>query len=72
MVGPRTAYRGKLDVYVDGVFIRTLNMHVTPFGSRWVVFSRAWGTVGTHTISLRVRSGSVYPLVELDAYLVDK
>ena len=72
VVGPRSAYRGKMDLYIDGVFVKTLNMHATPSGSRRVVFARGWGTVGTHTIRLRIRSGSTYPLVDLDAFLVDK
>ena len=72
VVGPRTAYRGRMDLYIDGIFVKTLNMHAKPYGSRRVVFSRHWSTIGTHTIRLRVRSGSTYPLVELDAFLVDR
>ena len=70
VVAPRTTYRGKMDLYIDGVFVKTLNMRVKPWGSRWVMFARGWGATGTHTIRLRVRSGSTYPLVELDAFLV--
>lgn len=72
VVGPRSVYRGKMDLYIDGIFVKTLNMHATPSVSRQVVFARGWSSIGTHTIQLRIRSGSRYPLVELDAFLVDK
>jgi subtilisin family serine protease len=72
VVSPRSRYRGAFDVYVDGVFVRTLSERVTPWGSRRVIYARAWGAVGTHSISLRVRGGQTYPLVQLDAFLVDK
>ncbi len=71
VVAPRNAYRGSVDMYLDGKFVKTLTLRSTTSVTRQVVIARAWSTVGTHTIQLRVRSGNSYPLVELDAFLVD-
>ena len=71
VVAPRSLYRGSVDMYLDGVFVKTLTMRSTTSVTRQVLIARAWSSVGTHTISLRVRSGNAYPLVDLDAFLVD-
>ena len=71
VVGPRNPYRGSVDMYLDGVFVKTLTEKSTASATRQVLIARAWSSVGTHTISLRVRSGNTYPLVEFDAFLVD-
>lgn len=72
IVAPRNAYRGSIDVYLDGVFVKTVVLKTSTSATRQVVIARAWTTVGTHTIWMRVRSGNTYPLVEFDAFLVDK
>ncbi len=72
LIAPRSAYRGSIDVYVDGAFVKTVILRTSPSASRQLVFAKAWGSVGTHTIQLRVRSGNTYPLVELDAFVVDR
>jgi subtilisin family serine protease len=71
VVAPRNAYRGSVDMYLDGKFVKTLTLRSTTSVTRQVVIARAWSSVGTHTVQLRVRSGNAYPLVEFDAFLVD-
>ena len=71
VVAPRSKYRGTMDMYLDGKFVKTLYLRSTTSLTRQVLIARAWSSVGTHTISLRVRSGNTYPLVELDGFLVD-
>ena len=72
IVAPRNAYRGSIDVYLDGVFVKTVLLKTSTSVTRQVVIARAWTSVGTHTIQLKVRGGNTYPLVEFDAFLVDK
>ncbi len=72
IVAPRNLYRGSIDVYLDGVFVKTLILRATPSVSRQVIIARAWTSVGTHTIQIRIRGGNAYNLVDLDAFLVDK
>ena len=71
-VAPRSRYRGSVDVYIDGVFARTLIMRSTPAVYRQIVFTRTWSAVGQHVITVRVRSGNAYPLVDVDSFLVDR
>ena len=71
VVAPRNPYRGSVDLYLDGVYVKTLTMKSTTSATRQVLIARAWSSVGTHSISLRIRSGNTYPLVEFDAFLVD-
>jgi hypothetical protein len=71
VVAPRNPYRGSVDMYLDGKFVKTLTLRSTTSITRQVVIARAWSTAGTHTVQLRVRSGNTYPLVEFDAFLVD-
>jgi hypothetical protein len=71
VVAPRNAYRGTVDMYLDGKFVKTLILRATASTTRQVIIARAWSSVGTHRVELRVRSGNAYPLVELDGFLVD-
>jgi Carbohydrate esterase 2 N-terminal len=71
VVAPRNAYRGTVDLYLDGTFVKTLILRATASTTRQVIIARAWSSVGTHRVELRVRSGNAYPLVELDGFLVD-
>ena len=51
VVGPTGPNRGKANVYIDGVFIRTISMRSKSTLSRRVVFTRYFPAGGTHTIT---------------------
>ena len=72
IVAPRNPYRGSIDVYLDGVFVKTLVLRSSTAVTRQVVVARSWSSVGTHTIQIRIRGGNAHNLVDLDAFLVDK
>ena len=72
IVAPRSLYRGSIDVYLDGVFAKTMTLRSSKAATRQVIIARQWSTVGTHTVQLRVRSRNPYNTVDLDAFLVDK
>ena len=70
---PRTPHRGKVKVYIDGVY----DAHDQPQDgdveqspgrlARWYFPSG-----GTHTITLKVVGTGTYPLVRLDAFVVSR
>ena len=60
--------RGRVGVYVDGVYRGTINLYSATTHWRRVVFSESWATRGTHTIQLRnVLAGH---RMDVDAFVV--
>jgi Transglycosylase-like domain len=55
-VGPTGPTRGSARVYIDGRYIRTVDLRRSTFHARSVVFSRALAA-GTHTLVIRVVTG---------------
>jgi hypothetical protein len=62
--------RGLAQVYVDGALISTVDLEAATLGSPRVVFSKSWGSTGTHSVVIKVLGTSARPAVELDAFLV--
>ena len=69
IVAPVGPNRGQVDVVVDGV-TRRMDLYAPTLACRRIVFERSWGTVGTHTIALRVVGTPDRPRFDLDAILV--
>jgi subtilisin len=70
VVGPTNPQRGKARVYLDGVYVTTVDMKSAAWTSRHVVFARSFSTGGTHVITLRAVGTGTYPLFCLDAFVV--
>jgi len=68
----RTPARGKVRIYLDGVFIKTVDTLASTTQYRYVAYSRTWTTAGTHTIRLVVAGTVGRPRVDLDAFAVLK
>lgn len=62
--------RGSAQVFVDGHFIATVNLHAASTTVRRIVFSRTWATSATHTIRIVALGTSGHPRVDVDAFLV--
>ncbi len=65
IVGPD---RGKVAVYVDGSKVATLDLFANSETTQYVAFSRAWGSVGTHTVKLTVMGTPGRPRVDIDGF----
>ncbi len=65
-VGPG---RGSAYVYVDGVYVKTVNLYSTVGRSRAIVFTRNWGAMGVHTITIVVAGTAGHPRVDVDAFV---
>jgi subtilisin len=72
VVGPRSLSHGRAKVYVDGVYITTINMRTTASTSRVVAFTQAFPSGGTHRIKLVALGLDPARLFRLDAFVVSK
>ena len=62
---------GKVKVYVDGTYVKTIDLGSPSTGFRQIAYSRSWATTGTHTLRLVVVGGpSGHARVDLDAVAV--
>jgi GH25 family lysozyme M1 (1,4-beta-N-acetylmuramidase) len=61
--------RGSAYVYIDGVYVKTVNLYSAVGHSRAIVFTRNWATVGVHTISIVVAGTAGHPRVDVDAFV---
>jgi hypothetical protein len=72
VVGPKSPKRGKAKVYIDGVYVTTINMKASSSLYRQIVFTRAFPAGGTHRITLQPTGTTSYPLFRLDAFVISK
>ena len=68
-VGPTGPTRGKARVYVDGAYIRTVDLHRSSFHARSVVFSKAL-RAGDHRVMIKVATSG--KPVAIDELIVGK
>jgi hypothetical protein len=60
-----------VSVYVDGKFVRTVDLYAKRFQGRPVaLFSRSWVGVGTHTLTIKVAGTRNRPIVAIDGFRV--
>lgn len=75
-VSNRASSRGKADVWVDGVFVATLDLYRAATQMRQVVWSRALDPHVAHTVEVRVRAdrnaSSTGARVDVDAFVVTR
>ena len=72
IVAPKSLYRGKANVYVDGVLAATISLKSSTSVTRRFVFSRYFPTGGTHTIRVVPTGTGAHPLVRFDAFVVGR
>ncbi|MFL5720723.1 MAG: S8 family peptidase [Chloroflexota bacterium] len=70
IVAPKGASRGSAKLYVDGVYVSTVNFHRSSFTPRNVVAARSWSRSGTHTIKLVALGTAGHPRIDIDAFLI--
>ncbi len=67
IVTSRGPSRGAMKVYVDGVFVATVDLYAASASYRSVAYARTWSGLGTHTIRIVVVGTAGRPRVDLDA-----
>jgi hypothetical protein len=70
LVTTKAPARGKVKVYLDGVYVRTVDLYRSSAAYRVLAFSQTWASSGTHTIKLVGMGTSGRPRVDLDAFAV--
>ncbi|HET7678301.1 MAG TPA: S8 family serine peptidase, partial [Candidatus Limnocylindrales bacterium] len=66
-IAHRGPSRGKAAIYVDGVFIGTVDLYASVTKPRSLIFTKSWGTRGRHVLTIRALGTSGRPRVDLDA-----
>jgi hypothetical protein len=61
--------RGSAYVYIDGAYVRTVNLYATVARSKAIVFTQNWAAVGVHTITIVVAGTAGHPRVDIDAFI---
>ena len=69
---PAEPRAGRAKVYVDGVYIQTINMRTKSSTSRLVAFTRAFPGGGVHRIKVVVVGLDPARLFRLDAFVVSQ
>jgi hypothetical protein len=70
--GPLGKTRGKAKVYVDGIYVRTVNLYRSTFDARARLFRFGWKTSGKHTLKIVVAGTAGRPMVAIDDFVVLK
>jgi hypothetical protein len=56
-------------VYVDNVFVETVDLYSATTAPQSIVFRKNWATSGAHTLEVRVQGTSGRPKVDVDAFV---
>jgi subtilisin family serine protease len=70
VVGRRGPTRGKAEIRIDGVLVRTVSAYASTQSGRWLLFAAAVDPSRSHTIEVRVLGTRGHPRFDVDAFLV--
>jgi hypothetical protein len=68
--GPLGPTRGKAKVYIDGSYVRTINLYRGSFDARARIFEAGWKTTKSHTLRIVVQGTTGHPMVAIDEFTV--
>ncbi len=69
LVTTKAPNRGKVKVYVNGVYLETIDLYASTSRHRLVAWQRAWSTSGTRTIAFVAVGTAGRPRVDIDAFI---
>ena len=61
--------RGSANVYLDGVFAKTISLYASTYSAKPIAYAASWGSNGTHTIKIVVVGTAGHPRIDLDAFV---
>lgn len=70
--GPKGPTRGQAKLYVDGQYIKTVDLYRSSFLARTALFSYGWSGPGEHTIKILVVGTKGRPMVAIDEFLITR
>jgi hypothetical protein len=68
--GPRGNTRGQAKVFIDGTYVKTVNLHRRSFDAREALFRYTWSASGKHSIRIEVVGTAGHPMVAIDEFVV--
>jgi subtilisin family serine protease len=68
VVARKAPGNGQAKVYVDGSYVKTIDLYRASTQSKVVVFNQSWTSNGVHSVKLVVVGTSGRPRVEIDAF----
>ena len=68
--GPVGPTRGQAKVYIDGAYVKTVNLRASTFTARRIVFAKGWSTAARHTLVIQVVGTAGHPMVAIDQFAV--
>ncbi len=70
--GPSGPTRGKARVYLDGTYVRTVNLWRETFSAHRVLFRAGWSAASSHTVTIEVVGTGGHPMVAIDEFVVSR
>lgn len=70
--GPTGPTRGEARIFVDGKYVKTVNLHRNSFDARSALFRTGWKTSGEHTLKIVVVGTKGHAMVAIDDFVVVK
>ena len=67
---PKGPTRGKAKVYIDGLYVKTVNLYAPRFDARSRIYTKAFAQSGAHAITIKVVGTKGRPVVAIDEFLV--
>jgi hypothetical protein len=68
--GPVGPTRGKARVSIDGVVVKTVDLHRRTFTAHVAAFGKTFATAGPHTRTIEVLVTAGHPMVAIDEFVV--
>jgi GH25 family lysozyme M1 (1,4-beta-N-acetylmuramidase) len=68
-IGTRGPGHGAAQVWLDGVYVGTVNTYASTYRYRTVLFAHDWGWNSTHSVRIVVVGTAGHPRVDIDAFV---
>jgi len=70
--GPTGPTRGQAKVYIDGNYVKSVNLYRRSFDARSQLFRTAWKSSATHTLTIVVVGTKGHSMVAIDDFVISK
>ena len=68
--GPNGPTRGKAKVYLDGQYVKTVDLYSRKFDARNRIYTKTFAASGAHTLTIKVMGTRGRPVVSIDEFVV--
>jgi serine protease len=68
-VATKSTNRGEADVFIDDVFVKTVDLYSPTTTAQSIAFTKSWSASAEHKIAVKVRGTAGRPKVDVDAFV---